>query len=80
MVTSGVYRQIRHPMYASIFLYAVAQTFLVPNWIAGPACLVTFTVLFILRVGREEQMMLEKFGDEYRAYAQRTKRLVPHVW
>lgn len=80
MVTSGAYRQIRHPMYASIFLYAVAQTLLVPNWIAGPACLVTFTVLFILRVGREEQMMLEKFGDEYRAYAQRTKRLVPHVW
>lgn len=80
LVTSGVYERVRHPMYTAIFAHALAQALLLPNWIAGPAMLVTFTLMFALRFRVEERMMLEKFGDEYRAYMARTKRLVPGVW
>jgi protein-S-isoprenylcysteine O-methyltransferase Ste14 len=52
----------------------------VPNWLAGPFYFVAFGLLFALRVGREERMMLEAFGGDYAAYAARTKRLVPGVW
>ena len=45
--------------------------FLLANWIAGPACLV--------RVPREERMLLDHFGEAYRAYSTRTGRVVPHV-
>ena len=41
---------------------------------AGAAYLMAFGVLFALRVGREERMMLKEFGPEYRAYMDRTKR------
>ncbi|MBI3556096.1 MAG: isoprenylcysteine carboxylmethyltransferase family protein [Deltaproteobacteria bacterium] len=80
LISSGVYGRIRHPMYAAIYLYALAQAFLLPNWIAGPASLVTFTLMFALRLRPEEKMMIDKFGSAYRDYASRTKRLIPGVW
>ena len=80
LVTSGLYRYVRHPMYTAIFVYALGQALMVPNWIAGPANLVAFFVLFSLRVGPEEQMMRDQFGAQYRAYSAKTKRLIPGIW
>ncbi len=80
LITTGVYRYVRHPMYSAFFLWAIAQALLLPNWIAGPAGLVGFGTLFCFRVGREERMMAESFGDAYRHYAARTKRLIPGVF
>jgi protein-S-isoprenylcysteine O-methyltransferase Ste14 len=80
LVTNGVYEHIRHPMYTAILLNAVAQALLLPNWLAGPSCLVAFLLMLTFRLGREEQMMRERFGDDYVAYAARTKRLIARVW
>jgi protein-S-isoprenylcysteine O-methyltransferase Ste14 len=80
LITQGVYRRIRHPMYSALALYAVAHALVIPNWVAGPSNLVAFVLLFSLRVSAEERMMLEQFGDEYTAYIARTKRLVPGAW
>ncbi|HEY2136113.1 MAG TPA: protein-S-isoprenylcysteine O-methyltransferase [Xanthobacteraceae bacterium] len=80
IVTHGIYARLRHPMYAAFWLWAIAQALLLPNWIAGFSGLVGFGTLFFCRVGHEERMMLETFGDEYRAYMARTKRIVPGVY
>jgi protein-S-isoprenylcysteine O-methyltransferase Ste14 len=80
LVRSGVYRLIRHPMYTAIFLTALAQALLLSNWLAGPSCFLAFLVMFALRIGREETMMLNKFGEAYGDYMNRTKRLIPHLW
>jgi protein-S-isoprenylcysteine O-methyltransferase Ste14 len=80
LVTDGIYRFVRHPMYSAYFMWALAQALLLPNWIAGPAGLVGFGTLFAFRVRREEAMMLQAFGDEYAAYAARTKRIIPGVF
>ena len=80
LITEGIYRRVRHPMYAALLLYGVAHALVIPNWVAGPSNLVAFAVLFALRVRAEERMMLEQFGDEYTAYVARTNRLVPGVW
>ena len=79
LVTGGVYRSIRHPMYASMWLWGVAQALLLQNWIAGWASLVMFMPLYLLRVPREERMMLDEFGEEYRAYMNRTGRVNPRL-
>ena len=79
LVTAGVYRLIRHPMYASFLLWSLGQLLLLPNWMTGLAGLLGFCVLYFARVGREEKLMLETFGDDYREYMMRTKRLVPYI-
>ena len=80
LVDHGVYKRVRHPMYTSIFLQAIAQAFLLPNWVAGPSCLLAFILMFAVRVGAEERMMMKQFGDDYALYMERTKRLAPGVW
>jgi protein-S-isoprenylcysteine O-methyltransferase Ste14 len=80
LISQGIYRHVRHPMYLAFLLYSLGQVLVLPNWVAGPSFLIAFGLLFGLRVGPEERMMLEKFGKEYEAYAARTKRLVPGVW
>lgn len=80
LVTEGVYRYIRHPMYSAIYLHALAQSLLLANWAAGPSMLIAFTLMFLVRVPFEERMMLEKFGAEYVSYMKRTKRLIPGVY
>src|SRR3954447_17713513 len=80
LVTEGVYGRVRHPMYSAFWLWALAQVLLLPNWIAGPAGLVGFGTLFFLRVGREEALMAETFGDEYRRYMARTSRILPGIY
>jgi len=79
LVKSGVYRRIRHPMYTSFFLLGVAQALLLPNWLVGLAGIAGAAVLFGFRVGREEKMMLESFGEDYRTYMAHTKRIVPWI-
>jgi protein-S-isoprenylcysteine O-methyltransferase Ste14 len=80
LIANGVYRRIRHPMYASLFLYSIGQALVLPNWIAGPSYLIAFGILFLFRFQAEERMMRQQFGAEYESYAARTKRLVPGVW
>jgi protein-S-isoprenylcysteine O-methyltransferase Ste14 len=80
LITTGIYRKIRHPMYTAFWLWAIAQACLLPNWIAGLAGLVGFGSLFLGRVRREEQMMLETFGDDYRHYMSRTYLIIPLIF
>jgi protein-S-isoprenylcysteine O-methyltransferase Ste14 len=80
LVSDGIYRQVRHPMYTAFWLWAVAQALLLPNWFAGCAGLVGFGILFFGRVAKEEELMLESFGDEYRGYMSRTYRVIPWVY
>jgi protein-S-isoprenylcysteine O-methyltransferase Ste14 len=79
LVTRGVYRRVRHPMYAAIWLFGVAQALFLPNWLAGGGAVVPFALMYVLRVPREERMMLDTFGDVYREYMARTPRLVPRL-
>ena len=80
LITDGVYRRVRHPMYTAFWLWAVAQAFLLPNWIVGPAGLIGFGTLFFFRVAREEKLMLEAFGGQYRDYMARTARIIPWIY
>jgi protein-S-isoprenylcysteine O-methyltransferase Ste14 len=80
LITQGVYRGIRHPMYSALALYAIGQALVIPNWVAGLSNVIAFGVLLALRVGAEERMMTQHFGAEYAAYSARTKRLVPGIW
>lgn len=78
LVTSGPYARIRHPLYAGMFGWCLALILLTANWIFLVICVLSVAML-LRRVPREEQMMLEAFGDEYNAYMQRTYRYFPKL-
>jgi len=79
LITDGVFRRIRHPMYSAHLLWAIAQVLLLQNWIAGPAFLVVQVPLYLRRIAAEERMMPEQFRDQYREYMGRTGRLFPRL-
>ncbi|MBI1372340.1 MAG: isoprenylcysteine carboxylmethyltransferase family protein [Phycisphaera sp.] len=77
LITHGIYERIRHPMYAAVWLWGIGQLLLLPNWLAGGANLLAFIPLYLVRVPREERMMLDHFGVAYRSYMRRTGRVWP---
>ena len=79
LVTDGIFSTIRHPMYAAHLLWGLAQPLILANWIAGFSFLIPQIAQYWLRIGQEEEMMLETFGDEYREYMERTGRFFPKL-
>ena len=79
LVTTGPYALVRNPGYlgniTSLFGLSLALSSLI-----GIALTVFAVVGFLIRIRREEQMLLTEFGDQYRAYMQRTHRLFPLVY
>lgn len=76
LITTGPYAHIRHPLYAGMCGWFVSLTLLTANWIFVGVCVLTFAGL-LWRIPKEEQMMIENFGDEYKKYMDRTGRLFP---
>ncbi len=78
LVTTGPYARMRHPLYSGMIVWTGGLALVSANWI-----LVAFGVLmcavFLVRVPREEQMMIDAFGEEYREYRKRTGRVFPKL-
>ena len=78
LITAGPYRWIRHPMYSALMACFISLALVSAVW-----PLLLLTVLFIpffYRVTvKEEEMMAARFGEEYRAYRERTGRFLPKV-
>jgi protein-S-isoprenylcysteine O-methyltransferase Ste14 len=79
LVTTGPYRLVRHPMYSAALVVNVGVSVLSANWLAATGVLLGILVVIAGRIPDEERMMVDAFGDEYRAYMQRTGRLVPRL-
>jgi protein-S-isoprenylcysteine O-methyltransferase Ste14 len=80
LVTDGVFKHIRHPMYAAHYLWAIANVMMLPNWLAGYAFLVASVIQYATRIKAEEQMMIEQFGEQYESYIKKTKQLIPRIF
>ena len=77
LITHGIYGYIRHPMYASQWLWVIAQPLLLQNWLAGWLDLFVFILFYVLRVRAEEKMMIDTFGDQYRDYMKKVGGVFP---
>ena len=76
LVTTGPYARIRHPLYSAMLGIGIAFALTSANWVFVVFAAAAIWGLF-MRIPREEKMMLEKFGDEYKEYMQRTGRFFP---
>jgi len=79
LVTSGPYRYVRHPMYSAFFVIGAGFFILSANWLLALIYFVPLTTMYFARVNKEEQMMIDRFGDEYREYMKKTGRIFPRL-
>ncbi|HSL31636.1 MAG TPA: isoprenylcysteine carboxylmethyltransferase family protein [Anaerolineales bacterium] len=79
LVISGPYQFIRHPIYTAFLLILSSLLLVSSNWLIGLAWISMAVIEIASRIGFEEQLMLENFGDRYRAYMERTGRLLPRI-
>jgi protein-S-isoprenylcysteine O-methyltransferase Ste14 len=78
LVTTGIYRYIRHPLYSSLLLLAWGIFFKSPGW-AGLALASAATASLFATAVADEVECTRFFGPDYREYMRRTKRFVPFV-
>ena len=78
LVTTGPYAFVRHPIYTGIMLATLGTALL--GTIFGIVMFIVISIIFALRIGKEEKLMLELFPRQYPEYQKHTKRLVPFVW
>ena len=77
LITSGPYRTIRHPIYTAFILILGSSLFISANWLIG-LCWIGMTILEVAsRIGFEESLMIEFFGEQYHEYMKKTGRLLP---
>lgn len=76
-VQTGPYRYIRHPIYTAYVLNYIGGGLLSANILLTVIPVVGFILMIIFRIGEEEEMLLEEFGDQYREYMTRTGRFLP---
>jgi protein-S-isoprenylcysteine O-methyltransferase Ste14 len=75
-VTSGPYHYVRTPSYLGAFTFIVALALVAANWLILLPALAIITLIY-RQIGREEAMLIDRFGDEYREYMKRTPRIIP---
>ena len=78
-VESGPYRWIRHPIYLAYMMNYVGGGLLAGNWVLTFIPILMFAVLIATRMGREEQLLIDEFGDQYIDYMHRTGGLIPGI-
>lgn len=79
LVTSGIYRYIRHPLYSSLLLLTWGIFFKAPSWFAA-ALAGTATVFLIATARADEAECTRFFGPAYQEYMQKTKGFVPYLF
>lgn len=80
LVQSGPYRHLRHPGYAGYFLMALGFCLGYSSLVGLAAIPILMLPGFAYRMHVEEKLLAVSFGDEYRAYARKTKRILPGIW
>ena len=80
LVTSGVYRVIRHPGYLSDILIFAGTSLAMHNLITVVVVVVLFIPAYVYRIRTEEIMLVTIFGQAYTDYQRSSTRLLPHIW
>ena len=79
LVTTGPYRWVRHPLYATGGALLLAVGLMAANWFILALASVVVVVIRWLVVPREEEALIAKFGDDYRHYIQGTGGMLPRL-
>ncbi len=80
LIRSGPYRIIRHPSYFAAFLSLAGAAVLLESLTGMLVTIIAMSFAYYVRIGIEEQKLIEHFGNRYREYMLHTKRIIPFVF
>jgi protein-S-isoprenylcysteine O-methyltransferase Ste14 len=80
LVTKGLYKIVRHPMYFGAILMMLGPYIAFRSIIVLICTVISYIPLMRLRIGFEEETLIGAFGDEYRNYIKQTKKLIPFIY
>ena len=80
LITKGIYRFIRNPIYTGSIVLFFGYSIAFYGFITSAIILMILIPFYISRIGLEEKILTEKFGEEYKTYIKRTKRLIPFIY
>lgn len=80
LLTDSMFKHIRHPIYAGGLIITIGLELAFRSLIMLSLHTLVFVIIFRDRMQREEAVLLNKFGDEYQEYINKTKRLIPYIY
>ncbi len=80
LITNGIYNKIRHPMYSGGLIAVVGAGLVFRTIFALFSCFILYFFVFRQRIIVEERLLIEEFGEEYKNYMKKTKRLIPFIY
>lgn len=80
IIDTGPYASVRHPSYTGLVLLAAGVGLCFGNAVSLVVIVIPMIALVLRRINVEEDALVQTLGDDYRAYAGRTKRLIPGVY
>lgn len=80
LIDTGPYRHVRHPSYTGALMAFWGLALCTQNWLSLALIVLGPTAAFLYRMHVEEIALSAAFGERYRAYMQRTVRLIPKVY
>jgi protein-S-isoprenylcysteine O-methyltransferase Ste14 len=80
IVTTGVFKYVRHPSYSGSLLSFLGLGVTTLNWVGGLIIFVPIVIAFIYRINIEEKVLMAFLGGQYKQYCAGTKRLIPKIY
>lgn len=80
LITKGVYKYIRHPMYTGIALELTGLALALRSRYSLLLLIIIGTPVLLYRISAEEKILIKEFGKEYLQYMERTKKLIPKIY
>ncbi len=80
LIQTGLYRYVRHPSYLGAFMAILGTPFFLNDQWAVLFVLLAMSVAYYIRISVEEKMLAAYFGDNYKRYQLKTKRIIPFIW
>jgi protein-S-isoprenylcysteine O-methyltransferase Ste14 len=80
LVTTGLYRLVRHPIYLGLSLLAVGEALAFGSWPAVLIVLSGIVPTFAWRARAEETLLSRTFGERYALYRRQTKMIIPYLY
>ena len=78
LITHGIYSHVQHPVYTGVLLSALAIPIYTTS-LPGLLLALTGIPLFNYRIGNEEKMLIQQYGDQYTEYIKTTPKLIPRI-